>query len=121
MALSPASTMSIARTCRSAEIAAGVITLAMSIVTALDDAQRASQAQHMLAADPALINHRHPNVEDHGEADVIDPVMPLNQLGDIIRGETHEENRESQSDKQQRGVLARDGRDEKHIVEAHAE
>lgn len=44
----------------------------------------------MFAANPALEDHLACDEEGDGKADVIVPVVTLDQLGDVIGGETHE-------------------------------
>ena len=42
--------------------------------TDLADPEHAPQAQHVLAADPALIDHVAGDPQDHGQSDIIEPV-----------------------------------------------
>src|SRR4051812_30941242 len=121
IALSPASTMSIASISKKAAIAEGVIMLAMSMPSRLAESEHAPQAQDVIAADPTFVDHADGDVEDDAEPDVVDPVIPLDQARDVIGGEPHEQHREGQADEQQRGILARDRGHQQHVVEAHAE
>src|SRR6185295_3692492 len=118
IALSPASTISIARISKKAAIAEGVIMLAMSMPSRLAESEHGPQAQHVIAADPAFIDHADGDIENDAKADVIDPVIALDQPRDVIRGEAHEQHREGQADEQQRRILARDRRHQQDIVQA---
>src|SRR5438128_8155085 len=86
----------------------------------LNEAEGVPQAEHMLAADPAFVDHAGPDVEDHREANVVDPMIPLDKSGDVVRSETHEEHREGEADHQQCRIVPSYRGDQKHIVEAHA-
>ena len=98
IALSPARTMSIMMISKKAVIASGVRRLAKSMPSALVEAEHAPQAQHLLAADPALVNHAHRDIENDREADIIDPVIAMDQAGDIIGRKTHEQHGEAKAD-----------------------
>src|SRR5690242_333893 len=93
IALSPARTMSMNRISRNA---ANALALIMSIAQGLAEAEHAPQAQHMLAADPALVDHVASDPQDDGQANVIEPGIALDQAGDVIRRQTHEQHREGQ-------------------------
>src|SRR3954452_1681546 len=120
IALSPARTISISRIWISAESAPGGI-MERSIAETLAEREHLPQAQDVLTSDPALVNHVARNPQDHGEADVIDPVMALDELGDIVGSEAHEEHGKAQTHEQESRVLARDRGDQQHVIEAHAE
>src|SRR3546814_4810000 len=71
--------------------------------------------------DPAFVDHLDRDIDDHGEADVGDPAVALDILGDDVRRETHQGDGKDQPDDQYARVLARRARDRQHIVEAHAD
>src|SRR5258708_4358516 len=75
--LSPARTMSIMMISKKAAIASGVTNAARSMATALVEAEHAPQAQHLLATNPSLVDHAHPDVENDREANIIDPRIAM--------------------------------------------
>src|SRR6185369_1924399 len=119
IALSPARTMSMRRISTSAASEAASIRLEISMRAALAQAERTPQA--MLSVKPPFIDHVPRDPQDDRQADVVDPMVTLDQAGDIIGRKSHEEDRKAEPNEEERRILARDRRDQQHIVEAHAE